>query len=74
MLDRNFRHGAGSRSRGSGLWVSYPTKGRFLSRKEGSFRDLSRKEGFFLRKEDISGPREVFYVSSDTIETKIFLS
>ena len=25
MLDRNFGHGAGSRSRGSGLCVSYPT-------------------------------------------------
>ena len=25
IQDRNFGHGAGSRSRGSGLWVSYPT-------------------------------------------------
>ena len=46
-------------------------------RKEGSFRErkfLSRKEGFFYERKISVGPREVFYVSSDTIETKIFLS
>ena len=32
-------------------------------------RFLSRKEGFFYERKISVGPREIFYVSSDTFET-----
>ena len=49
---------------GAGEWLNSERKVPFA---KGRF--LSRKEGFFYERKISVGPREIFYVSSDTFET-----